>query len=67
MLIGLVAPPWLPVPPRRYGGIEMVIDVLARGLMAAGHQVRLAAPAGSTCAVPQVDGLPTSAPERMGH
>ena len=66
MLIGLVAPPWLPVPPRRYGGIEMVIDVLARGLMAAGHEVRLAAPAGSTCAVPQIDGLPSSAPERMG-
>ncbi len=67
MLIGLIAPPWLPVPPRRYGGIEMVIDVLARGLMAAGHQVLLAAPAGSTCPVPQVDGLPASAPERMGH
>jgi glycosyltransferase involved in cell wall biosynthesis len=66
VLIGLVAPPWLPVPPRRCGGIEMVIDVLARGLMAAGHEVRLAAPAGSTCAVPQIDGLPTSAPERMG-
>ena len=44
----------------------MVIDVLARGLMAAGHEVRLAAPAGSTCTVPQIDGLPTSAPERMG-
>ena len=44
----------------------MVIDVLARGLVAAGHQVLLAAPAGSTCAVPQIDGLPTSAPERMG-
>jgi glycosyltransferase involved in cell wall biosynthesis len=67
VLIGLIAPPWLPVPPRRYGGIEMVIDVLARGLMAAGHQVLLAAPAGSTCPVPQVDGLPASAPERMGH
>jgi glycosyltransferase involved in cell wall biosynthesis len=67
LLIGLVAPPWLPVPPRRYGGIEMVIDVLARGLMAAGHQVLLAAPAGSKCAVPQVDGLPESEPERMGH
>jgi glycosyltransferase involved in cell wall biosynthesis len=45
----------------------MVIDVLARGLMAAGHQVLLAAPAGSKCAVPQVDGLPESEPERMGH
>jgi glycosyltransferase involved in cell wall biosynthesis len=67
LLIGLIAPPWLPVPPRRYGGVEMVIDVLARGLMAAGHQVLLAAPAGSSCQVPQVDGLLTSEPGRMGH
>jgi glycosyltransferase involved in cell wall biosynthesis len=66
LLIGLIAPPWLPIPPRRYGGIEMVVDGLARGLVAAGHDVVLAAPAGSTCAVPQVPCLPASAPERMG-
>ena len=66
MLIGLIAPPWLPVPPVRYGGIERVIDELARGLVAAGHEVLLATPAGSTCPVPQIAGLPASAPERMG-
>jgi len=66
LLIGLIAPPWLPVPPVRYGGIERVIDGLARGLVAAGHEVLLATPAGSTCPVPQIAGLPASAPERMG-
>jgi glycosyltransferase involved in cell wall biosynthesis len=66
LLIGLIAPPWLPVPPVRYGGIERVIDGLARGLVAAGHEVLLATPAGSTCPVPQIAGLPASVPERMG-
>jgi glycosyltransferase involved in cell wall biosynthesis len=54
MRIGLIAPPWLCVPPERYGGIEMVIDGLARGLEAAGHEVYLAARRGSQCPVPQV-------------
>ncbi|HEX5907289.1 MAG TPA: hypothetical protein VFY56_09755, partial [Propionibacteriaceae bacterium] len=66
MLIGLIAPPWLPVPPVRYGGIELVIDGLARGLMTAGHDVLLAVPAGSTCPVPQISGLPAHDPSRMG-
>ncbi len=38
MRIGLVAPPWLPVPPPAYGGTETVLDTLARGLKAAGHE-----------------------------
>jgi glycosyltransferase involved in cell wall biosynthesis len=66
LLIGLIAPPWLPVPPVRYGGIELVIDGLARGLMAAGHEVLLAAPAGSTCPVQQIPGLPPRDSARMG-
>jgi glycosyltransferase involved in cell wall biosynthesis len=56
MRIGLIAPPWVPVPPQRYGGIEAVIDRLARGLVAAGHEVLLAAPGNSTCPVRQVPG-----------
>src|SRR5215472_19340606 len=32
MRIGLIAPPWVPVPPPAYGGTEVVIDNLARGL-----------------------------------
>lgn len=39
MRIGLVAPPWIPVPPPAYGGTEAVVANLARGLSARGHEV----------------------------
>ena len=52
MRIGLIAPPWLTVPPRSYGGTETVIDNLARGLQRLGHDVRLVSVAESTCPVP---------------
>ncbi|MFN0091487.1 MAG: glycosyltransferase family 4 protein [Acidimicrobiales bacterium] len=51
MRVGLIAPPWLPVPPPAYGGSEVVIDLLARGLQDAGHDVVLFAHAASTCDV----------------
>jgi len=37
--IALTADPELPVPPKLYGGIERIIDMLARGLVARGHDV----------------------------
>jgi glycosyltransferase involved in cell wall biosynthesis len=43
----LVAPVWFPVPPRGYGGIELVVSLLADGLVDAGHDVTLFAAAGS--------------------
>lgn len=52
LTVGLVAPPWLPVPPPAYGGTENVLDTLARGLSAAGHEVLLCASGDSTCPVP---------------
>lgn len=52
MRIGLVAPPWLPVPPPAYGGTEAVVDRLARGLVARGHDVQLIATGDSSCPVP---------------
>jgi len=51
MRIGLIAPPWLPVPPPGYGGTEVIIDNLARGLQALGHDVRLFTVGESTCPV----------------
>lgn len=39
--IGLVAPPWYPVPPTAYGGIEAVVGDLVAGLVARGHEVTL--------------------------
>lgn len=65
MRIGLVAPPWVPVPPPRYGGTEAVVDALARGLSAAGHDVVLVAAGESTCPVPTRSPLGASA-EPMG-
>ena len=50
--VGLIAPPWLPVPPTAYGGTELVIDLLARGLVREGHDVRLFTVGESTCPVP---------------
>lgn len=41
MRIALTADPELPVPPRLYGGIERIIDMLARELVRQGHEVTL--------------------------
>lgn len=48
MRILLVAPPWYTIPPRRYGGIEVVVASLADGLVDLGHDVDLVAAPGST-------------------
>ena len=37
----MLAPPWLPVPPVGYGGLENVVDVLVPELMKLGHTVEL--------------------------
>jgi glycosyltransferase involved in cell wall biosynthesis len=65
MRIGLVAGPWIPVPPVTYGGTERVVDSLARGFAAAGHEVLLAAPTDSTCPVPRVAGMRRSVPDEL--
>jgi glycosyltransferase involved in cell wall biosynthesis len=41
MRIALTVDPEVPVPPRFYGGIERIVDMLARGLAARGHEVTL--------------------------
>jgi glycosyltransferase involved in cell wall biosynthesis len=53
MRIALIAPPWTPVPPAFYGGIELVVDRLATGFQAAGHEVLLFTTGDSTCPVPK--------------
>lgn len=45
--VAIIADPNIPVPPIRYGGSERIIASLCRGLLAAGHQVRLVAGPGS--------------------
>jgi len=48
--LALTADPELPVPPKLYGGIERVIDMLARGLVARGHDVTVFAHSDSVTA-----------------
>jgi glycosyltransferase involved in cell wall biosynthesis len=45
--IAVVAPVWFPVPPSGYGGIELVVALLADGLVEAGHEVTMFASGGS--------------------
>jgi glycosyltransferase involved in cell wall biosynthesis len=56
--IAIIAPPWVPVPPPLYGGTEVVLDGLARGLQAAGNDVLLYTTGDSTCPVPKAWVLP---------
>ena len=51
MNILLTADPELPVPPKLYGGIERVIDMLGRELRQQGHRVGLVAHKDSSCVV----------------
>lgn len=66
MRIGLIAPPWLPVPPPAYGGIESAVDILALALVEAGHEVLLAASGDSTCPVELVPGFAPSDAANVG-
>ncbi len=66
MRIALIAPPWTPIPPPLYGGIELVVDQLARGLLAAGQDVTLCTTGDSSCPVPRHWTLPHAEGVRIG-
>src|SRR3979411_2488325 len=66
MRIGVIAPPWAPVPPRLYGGIELIVDRLASGCQAAGHEVLLFTTGDSLAKVPMAWALPHSEGDRIG-
>src|SRR2546426_5525866 len=44
MKIAHIAPPWLAIPPKNYGGTETVISHLVEEQVAQGHEVTLLAP-----------------------
>ena len=48
--VAMLAPPWIAVPPRGYGGIEEVVGLLCETLVARGHDVTLFAAPGSRSA-----------------
>src|SRR2546427_12647635 len=54
MRIGVLAPPWVSVPPPKSGGIETVVHLLATGYQAAGHEVQLFTTGDSNCPVPRL-------------
>lgn len=64
--IGIIAPPWVPVPPPSYGGTELVLDVLARGLIDQGQDVTLFTTGDSTCQAPMDWLFEESEPDRIG-
>ena len=66
MRVGIIAPPWVPVPPPAYGGTEAVIDRLARGLQDVGDEVLLWTTGDSTCPVPRRHILDRAETDRMG-
>lgn len=66
MRIGVIAPPWTPVPPVLYGGIELVVDRLCVGFQRAGHDVLLFTTGDSTCPVPRAWHLPEAEGYRIG-
>jgi glycosyltransferase involved in cell wall biosynthesis len=45
--IGVIAPPWIPLPPDAYGGIEAVVALLCERLAVRGHDLTLVAAPGS--------------------
>ncbi|HET6877316.1 MAG TPA: glycosyltransferase [Jatrophihabitans sp.] len=73
MRIGLIAPPWAEVPPASFGTAETVVDNLARGLRAEGHEVALFCAGSSTCPVPRLSlfsgprGSATDTAEEAAH
>lgn len=52
MQVVQIAPPWVPIPPRDYGGTELMIANLVRGLLAHGVEIQLFAARDSTLEVP---------------
>ncbi|MGH3051670.1 MAG: glycosyltransferase family 4 protein [Gaiellaceae bacterium] len=67
MRIAIVAPPWFPVPPSRYGGIEWVVSLLAEGLVRAGHEVTLFASGDSTTEARLASVFPDAPSEFIGQ
>jgi len=61
--IAVTVDPYIPVPPVLYGGIERVVHLAVRGLVARGHDVTLFGHADSHAGVPLV---PYGAPPHVG-
>jgi glycosyltransferase involved in cell wall biosynthesis len=61
-----IAPPWFEVPPRRYGGTELVIAGLSDELVRRGHEVTLLASGGSVTSAHLVSEFEVPPSDRLG-
>jgi glycosyltransferase involved in cell wall biosynthesis len=63
--IAMLAPPWIPVPPPGYGGIEYVVALVTDALVAHGHDVELFCAPGSSSSAKVHPLLPSAHPEAI--
>ncbi|MDQ6732191.1 MAG: glycosyltransferase family 4 protein [Actinomycetota bacterium] len=63
--VAVLAPPWIPVPPSGYGGIEAVVALLCDALVERGHAVTLFGAPGSTSSAAVVSLLDRPHPEAI--
>jgi glycosyltransferase involved in cell wall biosynthesis len=64
--IAVLAPPWIPVPPPAYGGIEAVVELLCEALVTHGHEVTLFAAPGSRSSARVIAPLEAAHPDEIG-
>src|SRR3954465_7087313 len=64
--IAMLAPPWIPIPPPGYGGIEFVVALLTDALVEQGHEVELFCAPGSRSRAKVRPLLEAAHPERIG-
>ncbi|HVF33101.1 MAG TPA: glycosyltransferase family 4 protein [Acidimicrobiales bacterium] len=70
MRIGMIAPPWAPIPPVLYGGIEVIVDQLATSIHARGadgYELLLFTTGEATSPVPRRHHLHQAEGSRMSH
>ncbi len=63
--VAMLAPPWLAVPPKGYGGVEWVVSGLTEALVARGHTVTLFCAPGSVSGAEVVPVLDVTHPDEI--
>jgi glycosyltransferase involved in cell wall biosynthesis len=63
--VAMLAPPWLTVPPKGYGGVEWVVSGLTEALVARGHAVTLFCAPGSVSSAQVVPVLDVTHPDEI--
>lgn len=67
MKIGIVAPIWYSIPPKGYGGIELVVSLLVEGLVDRGHDVTLFASKDSQTKAKLVSSFDVAPSKKIGQ